>query len=272
MPGSYRNRARQFHLTAISACAAAVIAALPAPASAQNLLESLFNALGGRTASAPLSAERADPNAWDFIDRAAAPAGPKTSYCVRLCDGRHFPLPRKAGAVKMSSAQICSAMCPAAETRVFNGSAIEHAVADDGKPYSSIKNAFLYRDKTVAGCTCTKGGAGGLASMDVKDDPTLRRGDIVVMREGPMVFTGARRGADREQAFVHPEDYRGLPQNVRRELAAMQIAQQPNESASLPANAMPARNTVAVSYAPPRERVAPVEITPVAEAFASFIQ
>lgn len=266
MPGSDRIRVHPLsRVVAIAACTAAVIAALPAPASAQNLLESLFNALGGRaaSASAPASTGRTDPGAWDFIDRPAARAATSsTAHCVRLCDGRHFPLPRNAGAVNMSNAQICSAMCPAAETRVFRGAAIERAVGDDGKPYSSLKTAFLYRDKAVTACTCTKGGGGGVASMDAKDDPTLRRGDIVVTRDGPMVFTG---GADRDDAFVRAEDYKGLPQSVRRELTNMQIAREPNETAALPVNAMPASNppAQAISYAAEQS-------TPVAEAFASF--
>jgi hypothetical protein len=118
------------------------MAALPAEtASAQNLLESLF---GGRTASAPAptNAGTASPNAWDFIDKAtpksSTRSGPANSYCVRLCDGRFFPLPRKTVSAQMSSAQACSAMCPAAETRVFAGSAIERAVGTGGEAYAAL--------------------------------------------------------------------------------------------------------------------------------------
>jgi hypothetical protein len=274
MPGSYRDCSRQLSIAAIAACTIAVT--FPATANAQNLLESLFNALGARpaNATAPITSDRTDPGAWDFIDRPAASAGTKTSYCVRLCDGRYFPLPRRAGAVSMSNPQICQAMCPAAETRVFNGTAIERAVADDGKSYSAIKTAFLYREKTVDNCSCKRGGVSGVAALDAKDDPTLRRGDIVVTRDGPMVFTGAERGKDRERAFVPAEEYKGLPQSTRRELAEMRVAKDPEETAVLPAGAVPAsRSTIAataISYTPRSARVAPVEVTPVAEAFSSF--
>ena len=276
MPGSYRYRLHPVTVAALAAAMAALI--IPAPAHAQNLLESLFNALSGSSAPAPVAVRETNPNAWDFLDRAeqdqqSAPSGPQTSYCVRMCDGRYFPLPRRAGAVSMSDAQICSAMCPAAETRVFNGTAIERAVAEDGKAYSSIDNAFVYRERVIDSCTCKQSGD-GVASLDAMRDPTLRRGDIVVTRNGPMVYAGARRGALREQAFVKPDDYRGLPQSVRNELAGMRIAREPNETAMLPASARATSGEVStprsISYAPLRLKSA--DATPVAEAFASFVK
>lgn len=81
-------------------------------------------------------------------------SGPQTVYCVRLCDGYYFPLPRRAGAVRMSKATICSAMCPAARTAVFNGRVIDHAISADGRKYKSLTNAFLYRKKAVENCAC----------------------------------------------------------------------------------------------------------------------
>jgi len=177
----------------------------------------------------------------------------------------------------MSTAQICNAMCPAAETRVYSGGAIERAVDDKGKSYSSLKTAFLFRDKSVDGCACTRSAAGGLAPLDVKDDPTLRRGDIVVTRDGPMIYTGAKRNGDRESAFVSPDNYKGLPQTVRQELANIRIAHEPNETASLPVGVTPASLPVAAMRPvadTPRGHVtvAPAHITPVAEAFASFVR
>ncbi len=108
------------------------------------------------------------------------------------------------------------------------------------------------------------------ASLDVIDDPTLRRGDIVVTREGPMVYAGNDRGRGREQALVHPDDFKGLPQSVRNELAGLRVAKDATATASLPASATPAEGTVkSISYMP---RLAPVEVTPVAEAFSSFVR
>jgi hypothetical protein len=97
------------------------------------------------------------------------------------------------------------------------------------------------------------------------DDPTLRRGDIVVTRNGPMVFTGASRTKDRDRAFVPAADYPGLPKSLRQQLASMRIAKDPTETASLPAGAIPV-----TSMPPAALTYAPVEPTPIVEAFASF--
>jgi len=279
MSGSWRNRSRQIRLSALALGVAITFASVPV-ANAQNFLESLANALSGRStaAPAPVSTAPNDPNPWNFLDRPAAPSGPKTAYCVRTCDGRFFPLPRSAvGANNMSTAQVCNAMCPAAEARVYSGWSIERAVDDKGKSYSALKTAFLFRDKSVDGCSCTRSAGGGLAPLDVKDDPTLRRGDIVVTREGPMIYTGAKKGDDRERAFVSPENYKGLSQNVRHELANIRIASEPNETASLPVGVTPTSLPVAamqpVADTPKGHlTVAPTHITPVAEAFASFVR
>jgi hypothetical protein len=117
------------------------------------------------------------------------------------------------------------------------------------------------RETKSSGCasTCKVG------PLDVMDDPTLRRGDLVVTRNGPLVFTGASRTKNRDRAFVPAADYPGLPKSMRQELAGMRIAKVPNEMASLPAGATPATliPPAALTYAP-------VEPTPIVEAFASF--
>ena len=102
--------------------------------------------------------------------------GRAVAYCVRLCDGRHFPMQRHSNA---TSIQLCNAFCPAAKTQVFNGSQIDHAVAANGARYANLDNAFVYREKVVAGCTCNGKDSFGLAKIDIKSDPTLRPGDIV---------------------------------------------------------------------------------------------
>lgn len=98
------------------------------------------------------------------------------SYCVRTCDGRYFPAP--SGNMQ-SSAEGCKNLCPASETKVFSGSSIDNAYARDGKAYSALPNAFRYRKELVSGCTCNGKDVIGLASVALKDDTTLRRGDIV---------------------------------------------------------------------------------------------
>lgn len=132
----------------------------------------------------PQASAYSDPTTPMDAPRYGAPSTPSSSgntgryvaYCVRLCDGRFFPMQRHNNA---TSIQLCNAFCPAAKTQVFNGTAIDQAVAPNGARYADLDNAFVYREKIVAGCTCNGRDAFGLAKIDVASDPTLRPGDIV---------------------------------------------------------------------------------------------
>jgi hypothetical protein len=123
----------------------------------------------------------------------AASYGGGTVFCVRTCDGRFFPMQRRASA---SPAQLCQAFCPASRTMVFSGSRIDHAVAPNGQRYAGLNTAFLYREKTVENCTCNGKDPFGLARVELSDDPTLRTGDIVATNDGLATFQGrsARAG------------------------------------------------------------------------------
>jgi hypothetical protein len=202
---------------------------LPQPSQAQGLFDLLLGALRG---AAPRAYNREPPPRLleNFPgapgeDRVVegSPGGPHVSYCVRTCDGRYFPLPTSSRGQNSTPANLCSAMCPAAETKVYSGSSIDGAVATDGKPYKSLKNAFVYRDKLVNDCSCNGRDTNGVARMDPKEDPTLRPGDIVVTAEGPLVFKGrnVKRGGSE---FVAAEDDRSLPKSVRATLSEMRIA------------------------------------------------
>ena len=107
-----------------------------ATASAQNIFEALF----GRLWNSPATSY-ADPNAPSHSPEATR-SEDGVAYCVRLCDGRYFPIQRHSGA---SSAQTCSSLCPASATKIYNGNGIDHAVAPDGKRYSELSTAFAYR-------------------------------------------------------------------------------------------------------------------------------
>lgn len=131
-------------------------------------------------------------NGGDFFSNLFGQAPPKKvyisrayeSFCVRTCDGRYFPVVARDG---QSSAEACQSFCPASETKVFRGSSIDNASNEQGKLYSAIPNAFRFRNELVDSCTCGGKGPGGLASVRIEDDPTLRRGDIVASAEGLMV-------------------------------------------------------------------------------------
>ena len=118
--------------------------------------------------------------------------GRNASYCVRLCDGRYFPVQRTSTA---QPGELCSSLCPASKTKVFSGSDINYATASDGTRYSSLENAFVYREKVVDGCTCNGTDAFGLAKIALTDDPTLRKGDMIATEQGLEAYNGPTRAA-----------------------------------------------------------------------------
>ena len=114
-------------------------------------------------------------------------SGQYVAYCVRLCDGRYFPM---QSSIVAQSTQICQNLCPAAKTKVFSGTEIAYATAVDGTSYERIENAFAYRQKIVPGCTCNGRDPFGMAVMKIEDDPTLQPGDLVATKTGLVRYTG----------------------------------------------------------------------------------
>jgi hypothetical protein len=146
--------------------------------------------------------------------------GPYTAYCVRLCDGRYFPIQRESG----NPAQLCQSFCPTAQTKIFSGSGIDYARADDGQRYERLQNAFLYRDKVVPDCTCNGKDPFGLVRIDPKEDPTLRQGDVIATREGLMAYSGPR---SRSAEFTPVQAYSGMSKDMRKKLSETKILQTP---------------------------------------------
>ena len=241
------RKARNPFLAAMLAFAAIATILPSAPASAQGLFDALF---GRRPAPPPLP-----PSTHAYIDpfghpgrnpfeRTIRPEEPQESagrvqtYCVRLCDGRFFPVQRSQNT---TLAETCRSFCPAAQTRTFTGGSIDRAIASDGTRYANLQNAHLYRARVVEDCTCNGRDPFGVARVDVNADPTLRAGDVVVTSKGMMAVTGARHAAAQ---FTPIEAYRGLPPELRRMLSAMPIAPvtQPIDAAAYIAPARAAAN------------------------------
>jgi len=175
----------------LAIAAAALVAVLGAEARAQNLFDFLF---GGFQRQAPQQQQQAPPPGGSIPE---AGYGGGQAFCVRLCDGRYFPLQPHPTA---SPSQLCSAFCPATQTRIFRGNEIQTAVGQDGSRYQELKNAYLYRKQLVSGCTCNGKDQVGLAPVKIEKDPTLRKGDIVAGENGLLV---AGRSADRRGAELN---------------------------------------------------------------------
>jgi len=145
-------------------------------------------------------------------------------FCVRVCDGRYFPIQRSSGA---NAAQLCNSFCPSSQTKVFSGGAIDHAVASDGSRYASLRNAFAYRERIVENCSCNGRDPYGLVTQSTTDDPTLRTGDIVATNDGFVAYNGSGR---RNAGFTPIQSYPGLSAEWRQRLAHTPI---------VPSNATP---------------------------------
>ena len=209
------------------------------PASAQGLFDMLFGGAlrAPRGYAPPHGSAYSDPsNPSDrsvyspFGASHSGGSGRAVAYCVRLCDGRYFPIQRHANA---NSAQLCNAFCPATQTQVFNGSQIDHAVAGNGARYADLDNAFAYRQKIIDGCTCNGRDSFGLARIDVAADPTLRPGDIVASGDNVKAALIAMAAAKERQPAREAVNEKQA-RNTRRTGPAVAPAPGPADSEPLP--------------------------------------
>lgn len=205
------------------------VAAQVEPAQA-GLLDFLFG--GGQTREAAPAPSQSSgwvdpftgqPNPVPPAPVAQAPGANRSAsaHCVRLCDGKYFPILARGGA---TPAQICQSFCPASETRVYYGGTIDNALALDGGRYSELPNAFGYRKKLNADCTCNGRDPSGLAPMDITLDTTLRPGDIVATSTGLVAYSGSRVGNNQTAEFTPVANYPGLTADLRAKLGEMKVA------------------------------------------------
>jgi hypothetical protein len=180
-----------FNPAALFVAVVAIVMALPAEsASAGGLFDLLFG--NARREPVPAALSYAPPaTSTTSIQRTKPMIATKHAmiYCVRLCDGRYFPMQRNATA---NAVQLCKSFCPASQTKVFSGADVKYSMAADGTRYGSLQNAYLFRTRLVTNCTCNGKNHIGLAPIDPGSDPTLRSGDIVVMSSGKTTITGSR--------------------------------------------------------------------------------
>jgi hypothetical protein len=193
---------RSSGLLAFGAATALCVSTLAPSARAEDFFSLLFGAFGGHRSHAPAIPFPFVGEGGPFAPPSERPrvsysGGGAQAYCVRTCDGRYFPI---SASDDPSRAASCNNFCPASETKVVYGSNIDNASTESGKPYSELPNAFRYRTEMVAGCTCNGKDQIGLAPVKIENDPTLRKGDLVVSTSGLMV---AGRGADKRGASVN---------------------------------------------------------------------
>jgi hypothetical protein len=189
---------RSGKLAAWGAAALACVSALAPAAQAQDFFSQLFGGFARPRHQPYVQMPFANDDGRVYAPRGEGRsryAGGSQAYCVRTCDGRYFPLTASDNASRAAS---CNKLCPASETKVFYGSSIDEAAAENGKAYSELPNAFRYRNELVSGCTCNGKDPVGLTQVKIEDDPTLRKGDIVAGENGLLVAgrSGDKRGAE----------------------------------------------------------------------------
>lgn len=187
------------------------------PAGAQSFLEQIFGGLR-QVFSPPAASLHSDP----LQSMASAPdarvvtpdAGPSRAFCVRTCDGHYFPVEAHGS---LSVATACQSACPAADTKIYSGSNIDYALGRDGSRYADLPNAFLYRKKLVAGCTCNGRTAFGLVPITTAEgDPALRPGDVVATQSGLMAVGGSGQ-------FTPAASYAGFGASERARFSQMKV-------------------------------------------------
>ena len=139
--------------------------------------------------------------------------GGRRLVCVRACDGFFFPLANAPGG-REGADEMCQALCPGAETQAFStpGSddQLYRAASLNGRPYTSLPNAFRFQKSFDETCSCRKGGESWAETLRMAEGMLQqRKGDIIVTAEksdelarpkqtAPAATQQGRRAADRK--------------------------------------------------------------------------
>lgn len=148
------------------------------------------------------------PSAERRPARRVAPSSRGRTYCVRMCDGYYFPVGELAQRRDLPLHDLaCNAGCPGAPTKLFvlppGAEEIEEAKAADGMRYADLPMAQAYTTSIDDTCSCQGPNRRVADRLDIRHDMTLRRGDIIVTKEGPLVYRG-RDGQPEELAEFRP--------------------------------------------------------------------
>lgn len=113
--------------------------------------------------------------------------GGSLAVCVRTCDGFFFPVNFEGLRARNEYGEVCQALCPSAETRVYfmsHGGNIEDAVSEGGEPYTALPAAKKYQEERNLSCICKRPEQTWASAMKGKPDLVeMRKGDIVVSKE-----------------------------------------------------------------------------------------
>ena len=151
-----------------------------APRGPGNFFDTLFN---------PNNNNNGSPGAPPTGDN-GAPSGTYRTVCVRTCDGAYFPISFATTPARFQDDErSCKALCPAAEAMLYShrnpGEDMHQAVNISGQPYTSLPNAFRYRNEFNPSCSCKAPGQTWSDALKSIDDKAAaeQQGDIIVTEE-----------------------------------------------------------------------------------------
>jgi hypothetical protein len=168
-------------------------------------------------------------------------AGGYRTLCVRTCDGFYFPISNSTSSTRFAEdEQTCQKLCPATEAVLYShrnpGEDVAQAVANNGRTYRELPNAFRYRREFIAACSCRLPGQSWADALGQIKDSTVERGDIVVTEEKAKAMNQPRSSDPRTPA--RPDARRAAPATPAPPTAAA-----PADTGSVP-DADPAKRSV----------------------------
>jgi hypothetical protein len=183
--GVDRSEQRRALLSALADndCGPQYRAATPEPTHPRGFFDSLFGGPGGAVGAAP-----APPDSPGVLEGPeVSQASTYRTLCVRTCDGFYFPISFATVTSKFQDDErTCQRLCPSSEVVLFThrnpGEDVSQAVSLAGKRYTSLPNAFRYRQEYSASCGCKRPDQTWAQALG-RVDSTLERGDIVVTDE-----------------------------------------------------------------------------------------
>jgi hypothetical protein len=116
-------------------------------------------------------------------------SGNYRTICVRLCDGYYWPISFSATPAKFADdTRACQSSCPASEVALYAhrnpGEDANQAVSTaTQQPYTTLPNAFKYRQAFDNACSCRAAGQTWSQALKQIEDSTVERGDVVVTEE-----------------------------------------------------------------------------------------
>ena len=222
----YRARATIAKSMVLAGIAVLALVLAGTPASAQN---GIFDTILGRRSApsapaAPPVSAYADPfSAWNpFGSPVPQSLRPEmdvsVAYCVRLCDGRYFPIQRHAGISPGAGLQFILPGEPRPRFTAAAASSMRSRRTASATPTSST--AFIYREKLVRAAPATARMRSGWSPPRSQDDPTLRPGDIVATNRG----SWPNGGGGRQQFHADRSPLTPCFADLRRKLTETKIA------------------------------------------------